>query len=34
LTNDPRYSERVKHIGELLADPRFPTIDQIYFVPK
>lgn len=34
LKDDPRYRERVKHIGELLADPKFPKIDQIYFVPK
>ncbi len=34
LMNDPRYSERVRHIGKLLADPRFPNIEQIYFVPK
>jgi hypothetical protein len=34
LGNDPKYSERVNRIGKLLADPRFPTIEQIYFVPK
>jgi hypothetical protein len=32
--NDPKYSERAKHIGELIADPRFPKVAQIYFVPK
>jgi hypothetical protein len=34
LINDPRYSERVMHIEELLADPQFPKAEQIYFVPK
>jgi hypothetical protein len=34
LINDSKYSDRVKHIGELLADPHFPTIEQIYFVPR
>jgi hypothetical protein len=34
LENDPKYSKRAKHIGELMADPRFPKADQIYFVPK
>jgi hypothetical protein len=31
LENDQKYSEREK---ELMADPRFPKADQIYFVPK
>jgi len=34
LENDPKYSDRAKHIGKLMADPRFPKADQIYFVPK
>lgn len=34
LENDPKYSERAKHIGELMADPAFPKVDQIYLVPK
>jgi hypothetical protein len=34
LRDDPRYSERAKHISALLADPRFPKIEQIYFVPQ
>jgi hypothetical protein len=33
LMDDPRYSDRVKHIGELLGDPQFPKTEQIYFVP-
>jgi hypothetical protein len=32
LRDDPRYSERVKHIEELLGDPHFPKTEQIYFV--
>ena len=31
LEKDQKYSERAK---ELMADPRFPKADQIYFVPK
>jgi hypothetical protein len=32
LMDDPIYSERVKHIGELLDDHQFPTKGgQIYF---
>jgi len=31
LENDQKHSEREK---ELMADPRFPKADQIYFVPK
>jgi hypothetical protein len=34
LESDPKYSERAKRIGELMADPRFPKADQIYFVKK
>jgi hypothetical protein len=34
LRDDPKYSDRVKRFGELLADPRFPAIEQIYFVHK
>jgi hypothetical protein len=34
LESDPRYSERAKHICELMADPQFPKADRIYFVPK
>jgi hypothetical protein len=34
LESDPKYNERAKHIGELMADPQFPKADQIYFVPK
>lgn len=34
LINDPKYSECIKHIGELLADPGFPKVEQIYFVPR
>jgi hypothetical protein len=34
LWNDPKYGERVKHISSLLDDPRFPRVEQIYFVPK
>lgn len=34
LRDDPRYSNRVKHLRELLADPQFPTVEQIYFIPK
>jgi len=34
LRDDPKYSDRVKHLGDLLADSRFPAIEQIYFVPK
>lgn len=33
LINDPKYSDCVKHIGELLADPSWPKAEQIYFVP-
>ena len=33
LRDDPKYSERVKHIGKLLADPQFPKVERIYFVP-
>jgi hypothetical protein len=30
--DDPRYSERVKHILELLGDPQFPAlVEQIHF---
>jgi hypothetical protein len=32
--SDPKYSERAKDIGELISDPHFPKIHQIYFVPK
>ena len=34
LRDDPRYSDRVKHLSKLLADPQFPAIEQIYFVPR
>jgi len=34
LENDSKYSERAKHIGELMSDPRFPKADRIYFVPQ
>jgi hypothetical protein len=34
LINDPKYSERVMDIGKLLADPGFPKVEQIYFVPR
>jgi hypothetical protein len=34
LRDDPNFSERAKHIGLLLADPQFPTIEEIYFVPR
>jgi hypothetical protein len=34
LESDPKYSERAKDIGELISDPHFPKIHQIYFVPK
>lgn len=34
LESDPKYGERAKRINELIADPRFPKADQIYFVPK
>jgi hypothetical protein len=27
LMDDPRYSDRVKHIGELLGDPQFPKTE-------
>jgi hypothetical protein len=33
LESDPKYSKRAKHISELMADPRFPKANQIYFVP-
>jgi hypothetical protein len=34
LRDDPKYSDRVKQIDKLLADPRLPQVKQIYFVPK
>jgi hypothetical protein len=34
LKDDPKYRERARHISNLLADPRFPAIEQIYFVPQ
>jgi hypothetical protein len=34
LMDDPRYNDRVKHIGELLGDPQFPKTEQIYFAPS
>ncbi len=34
LESDPKYSERAKDIGELISDPHFPKVHQIYFVPK
>jgi hypothetical protein len=34
LEDDPKYRERARHISNLLADPRFPAIEQIYFVPQ
>lgn len=34
LENDPKYRERAKNIDELMSDPRFPKVDQIYFLPK
>jgi hypothetical protein len=34
LMDDPIYSERVKHIGELLGDHHLPRGEQIYFPPK
>ena len=34
LRADPKYCERARHIERLLSDARFPTVEQIYFIPK
>jgi hypothetical protein len=34
LRDNPRYAERSKQISALLADPRLPKVEQIYFVPR
>jgi hypothetical protein len=34
LQHDPKYKERVVYIRALMADPRFLTVGQVYFVPQ
>jgi hypothetical protein len=30
LMDDPRYSDRVQHIEEMLGDPQFPKTEQSF----
>lgn len=34
LQHEPKYKERVVYIRALMADPRFLTVEQVYFVPQ